>query len=164
MRTRPANPNDVRAIAALISDYAQRAEVLPRSAEEIRETLPDWIVGDQAGQVLACGSLLHYTPRLAEVRSLVVRNGSKRQGRGSAIVTALIAEARRQEIPTLFALTRVVSFFQKHGFAVSEREAFPEKIWRDCQLCAIRDNCDETAVVLHLADINHSASSERSES
>lgn len=163
MRIRPADPSDVRAIAALVNDYAQPSEVLPRSAEEIRETLPDWIVGEEAGQVLACGSLLHYTPRLAEVRSLVARNGSKRQGRGSAIVTALIAEARCQEIPTLFALTRIASFFQKHGFAVSEREAFPEKTWRDCRLCAIRDSCDKTVVVLHLANVDHPASREGSE-
>ena len=77
MNVRPATLADVPTIVTLVGDYARRGEVLPRSAEEIQETLADWVVGEKMGQVLACGSLLRYTPRLAEVRSLVVHGSAK---------------------------------------------------------------------------------------
>lgn len=63
---------------------------------------------------------------------------------------ALITLAQSRKVPTLFALTRVAPFFSKLDFSPSEKERFPEKIWRDCQLCPIQDNCDESAVVIHL--------------
>ncbi len=156
MNVRPATLADVPTIAGLVGDYARRGEVLPRSTEEIQETLDDWIVGEKMGQVLACGSLLRYTPRLAEVRSLVVHGGAKGNGLGSAVVRALIALAQRRNIPTLFALTRAAPFFQKLNFVPSKKELFPEKIWRDCQLCPIQECCDESAVVLCLADSDYS--------
>jgi amino-acid N-acetyltransferase len=155
MRVRPATPSDIPAIVALVGSYARRGEVLPRSDEEIRDTLADWVVGEKREQVLACGSLLRYTPRLAEVRSLVVQGNAKGNGLGSAVVKALISMAQRQNIPTLFALTRVEPFFFKLGFVPSQKELFPEKIWRDCQLCPIQEHCDESAVVLHLAEMDY---------
>lgn len=154
MVTRPATQADLPAIAALVDEHARRAEVLPRSAEEIRDSLADWIVAVENGELLACGSLLPYSPQLAEVRSLTVRDDAKGQGWGSAVVRTLIQQAQGRGIPTLFALTRAVPFFLKLGFSRSQREVFPEKIWRDCQLCPIRANCDESAVVLDLAGRN----------
>jgi N-acetylglutamate synthase-like GNAT family acetyltransferase len=53
-------------------------------------------------------------------------------------------------LATLFALTRAVSFFERLGFARCDRESFPEKIWRDCRLCRVRDRCDEQAVAIRL--------------
>jgi N-acetylglutamate synthase-like GNAT family acetyltransferase len=50
----------------------------------------------------------------------------------------------------LFALTRVVDFFQRFGFVETDRAMFPEKVWRDCRLCPLINRCDETAVVLSL--------------
>lgn len=151
MKIRTATPADVPAIAALVADYAGRGEVLPRSAAAIQETLDDWIVGENGCGLVACGSLLHYSANLAEVRSVAVADKARRQGWGSAVVGALIERAHTLKIPTLFALTRAVPFFQRMGFSLSHKGRFPEKIWRDCELCPIKDQCDETAVVLCLA-------------
>ncbi|HMP42359.1 MAG TPA: hypothetical protein PKA05_18420, partial [Roseiflexaceae bacterium] len=60
--------------------------------------------------------------------------------------------ARTRGFPTIFALTRAVGFFTKLGFVVTGNERFPEKVWRDCVLCPLRDRCDETAVVLELGN------------
>jgi argininosuccinate synthase len=125
--------------------------VLPRTAQSIRETLPDWLVGiDADRELVACVSLLYYSEVLAEVRSLAVADKVKGQGWGSSLVKAIIAQAKQKQIPTLFALTRVVPFFQKVGFTISSKELFPEKVWRDCHVCPLLHNCDETAVSLHL--------------
>ncbi|HEX6386093.1 MAG TPA: GNAT family N-acetyltransferase [Anaerolineae bacterium] len=148
---RAATPADIASILRLVNEHARRGELLPRTAVSIRDTLPDWLVGeDEEGCIVACVSLLFYTPTLAEVRSLAVDDRCKGQGWGSTIMAALIVEAQRRGVPTLFALTRAVRFFERAGFTVTDKEMFPEKVWRDCHICPIRHRCDETAVVLHL--------------
>lgn len=150
MKVRPATLADVPAIAVLVDSYAQRGQVLPRKVEEIQDTLSNWLVAEIEGQILACGSLLHYTPQLAEVRSLTVRESATGNGLGSAVLKELITLARDQKVPTLFALTRVAPLFIKQNFETNDKALFPEKIWKDCMLCPIQEDCDEIAVVLDL--------------
>ncbi|MBK8901309.1 MAG: argininosuccinate synthase [Anaerolineaceae bacterium] len=151
MNIRPAHTQDIPHILALLNEHVRRGDVLPRTAQSIHDTLPDWLVGiDADEELVACVSLLYYNAVLAEVRSLAVADKVKGQGWGRSIVKAIIAQAKLQQVPTLFALTRAVPFFQKMGFTISSRELFPEKVWRDCQVCPLLKNCDETAVVLHL--------------
>ena len=155
MKIRSAFESDVPTIARLVALHAQRGDVLPRGVEAIQKSLPDWLVAEHEGQVVACVSLLSYRHDLAEVRSLVVADEVKGQGIGRALVHALVTEAQRRSIPTLFALTRTVTFFERAGFELSTKERFPEKVWQDCHLCPIRDNCDETAMVLEIDQIPH---------
>ena len=150
IEVRRADLRDVPGIAALVAGYAERGDLLPRSAEEIASSLADWIVAVQDDAVRACGSLIRYTPVLSEVRSLAVSEGAKRNGLGLVIGRALIDEARIRDVHTLFALTRATGFFQKLGFELSLTEQFPEKVWRDCRMCPVQDRCDEVAVVMNL--------------
>jgi amino-acid N-acetyltransferase len=147
---RPATEDDVAAIVRIVAENARQGHLLPRSAENIRASLPTWLVAEVDGQVVGIGSLLAMTPALAEVRSLAVLPTFRSHGVGAAIVLRIAAEARRQHYPTLFALTRAVGFFQKLGFVVTGKERFPEKVWRDCVLCPLQQRCDETAVVMEL--------------
>lgn len=152
-----AKATDIPDILNLIEEHVQRGDLLPRSPQSVRETLDNWFIGkDKENEIVACVSLHRYTPALAEVRSLAVSDTVKGQGFGRTIVKALIAEATRRNIPTLFALTRVVPFFQKLGFQMTNKERFPEKVWRDCQACPVYDNCDETAVFMHLSPVQPS--------
>ncbi|MGB5059003.1 MAG: argininosuccinate synthase, partial [Candidatus Promineifilaceae bacterium] len=130
---------------------ARRGDLLPRSALSIRDTLHDWLVGVYPdGDIVACVSLFYYTPYLAEVRSLAVSDRVKGQGWGRTIVKEAVNEARHRNVPTLFALTRAVDFFQKVGFKITVKERFPQKVFRDCSICPLLEACDETAVVLEL--------------
>lgn len=157
MHIRAAKATDIPDILNLIEEHVQRGDLLPRSPQSVRETLDNWFIGkDKENEIVACVSLHRYTPALAEVRSLAVSDTVKGQGFGRTIVKALIAEATRRNIPTLFALTRVVPFFQKLGFQTTNKERFPEKVWRDCQACPVYDNCDETAVFMHLSPVQPS--------
>ena len=151
MNIRPARETDIPAILRLVSDHARRGDLLPRSALSIRDTLHDWLVGVYPdGDIVACVSLFYYTPYLAEVRSLAVSDRVKGQGWGRTIVKEAINEARHRNVPTLFALTRAVDFFQKVGFKITVKERFPQKVFRDCSICPLLEACDETAVVLEL--------------
>ena len=147
---RPATIADVPGIASLVLANAIQGKVLPRSAAAIEATLPNWIVASADDELLGCVSLLRYSTGLVEVRSLVV--GGRYQGLriGSRLMEALLREARRRQIPMLFALTRKVSFFERFDFELSERANFPEKVWHDCHQCPLIDACDETAMILDL--------------
>ncbi|HNS38987.1 MAG TPA: GNAT family N-acetyltransferase [Promineifilum sp.] len=153
MNIQPAHPEDVPGILALVNDHARRGDLLPRTAASIRDTLGDWLLAkDGAGEIVACVSLYPYSNVLAEVRSLAVRDGAKGTGWGSALLKEIILEARRRNYTTLFALTRAVHFFQRGGFHITDRERFPEKVWRDCSICPLLEHCDETAVEMILLE------------
>ena len=150
LEIRSARDSDVPGILGLINDHARRGNLLPRSPQSVYQGIHDWIVAEQTGRVWGCVSLLRYTSGLVEVRSLAVHDDVQGNGIGSKLVQELIAEARRREIPTLFALTRSVSFFQRCGFTVTDISIFPEKVFHDCRICPVRNRCDETAVILRL--------------
>jgi argininosuccinate synthase len=151
MNIRPARLEDVSGILFLVNEHARRGDLLPRTAASIRDTLTDWLIGkDETGEIVACVSLLVYSPVLAEVRSLAVADSVKGAGWGRTILKEILLEAQHRDIVTVFALTRAVKFFLNGGFHITTKDRFPEKVWGDCQMCPLRDHCDETAVVLHL--------------
>ncbi len=150
MRIRSARVEDIPTLYALVNEYARRGWLLPRSMEEIAATLSDWIVAEEGGRVVGCGSLVWMSPTLVEIRSLAVEEAYQGNGVGGAIVQALVERARSAGARTVFALTRAVSFFERLGFTVVERDRFPEKVWRDCMRCPLRERCDEVAVAFKL--------------
>jgi amino-acid N-acetyltransferase len=147
---RPACEADIPAIVAIVAENARQGHLLPRSAENIRASLPAWLVGEVGGRVVGIGSLLEMGPGLVEVRSLAVLPAYRSLGVGAAIVGALVEEARRRQESTVFALTRAVGFFERLGFKVTVKERFPQKVWRDCAICPLQHACDETAVAIEL--------------
>lgn len=147
---RPAVEADAALIANLVNANALQGKVLPRSLSSVQKTLDNWIVATAGDELLGCVSLLRYTSGLVEVRSLVVQERYRGLGIGSRLMKALLREAQSRQIPTLFALTRKVPFFERFGFTMTERHFFPEKVWLDCQQCPLVDRCDETAMVLDL--------------
>ena len=153
MNIRSAKAADIPGIFKLVAEYAARGDILPRSESQIRASIAEWIVGLEDAEIVACASLLDYTPELAEVRSLVVADRFKGQGWGAALLQLLIARAQQRGTPVLFALTRVEPFFIHAGFSPSDRNRFPEKIWRDCDQCPVKENCDEVAVELRLDEL-----------
>ncbi|MFT7586563.1 MAG: amino-acid N-acetyltransferase [Cellvibrionaceae bacterium] len=147
--TKPAE-SDIAGLTEMINEYAKRGDLLPRSEEHVRATLPDWLIGKDGDRVIAIGSLLMYGPKLAEVRSLAVSDEVQGTGTGRRLVAGLIEMAKEREVPRVFALTRAVNFFERVGFEITVKENFPEKVWNDCSICPIKDACDETAVQVYL--------------
>jgi amino-acid N-acetyltransferase len=134
-------------ISALVDLGVSEGQLLPRSPEMIAASIDDWVVAEDSERVIGIGSLLEMSSVLLEVRSLVVAPEYRKFGIGTKIVDGLVEEARARGVPTVFALTRAVAFFERRGFIVTDKENFPEKVWRDCIVCPVRFNCDEIAVV-----------------
>lgn len=144
---RKATLADAPAIADLVNTGQREGQLLPRSLESICASIDDWIVALDDERIIGAGSLVEMNPALAEVRSLVVAPAYRKFGIGAQIVHALCALARERNISTVFALTRAVLFFEKIGFHITEKENFPEKVWRDCSICPVQLACDEVAMV-----------------
>ncbi len=137
------------AIHDLLSVYARERLLLPRTMEEIYETLRDFFVCVLDGRVIGCGAL-HFWGDLAEVRSLAVAKEFKGQGVGRMIVEALVEDARRYHVREIFALTFQPGFFEKMGFKRTDKERFPHKIWNDCVKCPHFPDCGEVALMMGL--------------
>ena len=150
---RPATVHDVPAIQRIINSHAELGKMLFKSLAQLYESLRDFAVYEQDGQVVACVGLTIIWADLAEVRSLAVDEGHHGRGIGRRLVQWCCDEARRLHIRKLMALTYEQAFFAKLGFVVVEKEHLPLKVWSDCVRCPKREGCDEIAMVRVLEDV-----------
>ena len=150
MNVRKAILADIEEIYDLVDYYAERGLILPRSRHSIFESLRDFMVAEQDGQIVGTGALTLAWDGLAEVRALTVSPQHLRSGVGLQLVEAIKTEASQLGISKLFVLTYHPDFFTTAGFKEISKEALPHKVWRDCINCSKFPNCDETAMTLDL--------------
>jgi amino-acid N-acetyltransferase len=147
VQVRRARLADVPAIERLVARFAGRGEILPRSTEELYQTVREWMLAERDGHILGCGGLVVLWADMAEIRSLVVDPEHQGGGIGRELVAGLLLQAMELEIPQVIALTRKPAFFHKQGFRVVPRESLPRKIWKDCVRCRKFVGCDEVAML-----------------
>lgn len=149
---RPAIESDIEGILAIVNVYARLNLMLPRTPEQIRRVLTGFLVAEDDGCVVGCGSNVSLTPELTELRSLAVAPEYRSTGLGKRLVEALVAKARADGFEQICALTLAESFFSRMGFATVDRWAIPPKIWHECIYCPKFDACDEIAVLMNLKE------------
>lgn len=143
-----AHLQDARNIFDLVNSLSGDGTLLQRSYAEICENIRDFTVAETSeGEFLGCGALHLYGPHLAEVRSIVLRPEAKGKGAGGSLLRALIKEAEEHAVLSVCLFTRIPDFFEHFGFRVAERNAMPDKIYKDCQTCPRLYACDEVAMV-----------------
>jgi amino-acid N-acetyltransferase len=144
---RKATFKDVEAIHKIVNDYAIEGVMLSRARNTIYETLREYILAEQDGELVGLGALHLVWDELAEIRSLAVVPASVKTGVGREIVERLTQEARELGVKTVFALTYQPGFFAKLGFHQVEKETLSPKVWKECINCPKFPHCDEIAVV-----------------
>jgi amino-acid N-acetyltransferase len=147
---RKARISDVRDIQTLVNHYAQQGEMLPRSLNELYESIRDFYVYEDNDEIIGVCALHINWEDLAEIRSLAVREEKGNKGVGSKLAQACLEEARQLSIPRVFALTYRPEFFRKLGFKGVDKALLPQKVWQDCLKCVKFPECDEEAVILEL--------------
>jgi amino-acid N-acetyltransferase len=147
---RKAQICDVKEIQKLLITFANRGDMLSRSLSEIYESLRDFYVFEDGGNILGAAALHIVWDDLAEVRSVAVVEDSGRKGIGSKLVQACITEAREIGLKRIFCLTYKPEFFSKHGFHLVDKSELPHKVWGDCIKCVKFPDCDENAMILDL--------------
>ncbi len=146
---RKAKIRDIPQIYDLLSDFGKKGFLLARPLSKLYDDIRDFFVymdsSDQ--QVLGCCALQICWEHLAEVRSLAVHPDHWGKNIGTALLTAVFADAEAFAIREVFTLTYNVEFFEKFGFSEIDRAALPLKIWADCITCVKFPDCDETAMM-----------------
>ena len=138
--------SDVPGMLRLINDYAAQTIMLPRTELELCESLRDFLVAVEDGELVGCGALHFYTEHMAELRSLAVAPDHTRSGLGQSLVRQLLEQARQFGVDVVFVFTYVPGFFEKIGFQWVDRSALPLKAWKDCRRCPKFHACDEVAL------------------
>ena len=149
-RVRDATVDDVDAIHSMMESYTANGVLLPRSKDEIRDSLMKFSVIEYDNETVGCAALEIFTSELCEVRSLVVADHMSRSGFGRILVEELIEKARTLGLKRIMALTYVPEFFHRLGFRTVPKEIFPEKVWGVCIWCHKFNDCDEIAVTKDL--------------
>ena len=148
MYARNATLPDAFAIEQLIQVHVGDGTLLPRTLAEICENIRDFVVVEDDGEIVGCGALHLYGMHLAEVRSITIGSKAKGKGAGRILIDALLAEANRQSVTCVCLFTRIPGFFGKLGFQIAEKEALPDKLYKDCLKCPRQHACDEIAMYM----------------
>jgi amino-acid N-acetyltransferase len=113
---RRARTADVKAILRLIDLYAPARQLLAKPAVTLYEDIQEFLVAEQAGEVVGCGALHVMWEDLAEIRTIAVDPEWHGHGIGHRLATGLLDTARRIGVERVFVLTFEVDFFARHGF------------------------------------------------
>lgn len=148
---RKATLMDVKAIQSLVNQYADSGQMLPRTLNELYEHLRDFHVYEDNGSLIGACALHVSWDRLAEIRSLAVRQDRAKRGIGAELVRQCLAEAAELLVERVFVLTYQAGFFRKLGFAEVDKKELPHKIWTDCLNCIKFPDCDESALIFTVA-------------
>ena len=81
---RHAQPADAPAIHALLETYVREGRLLPRTLEQVYQSIRDFVVAVDGETIIGCGALRIYTESLAEVGALAVARAWQGRPRWSA--------------------------------------------------------------------------------
>lgn len=150
---RKAKLTDVKAIQALVNQYAGAGLMLPRTLNELYEHLRDFHVYEEQGAIVGVAALHVSWEGVAEIRSLAVSQDKVKRGIGGELVRQCLAEAAQLQAERVFVLTYQTGFFKKLGFHDIDKKELPHKVWTDCLNCVKFPNCDESALIVTIAPV-----------
>ncbi len=142
-----ARLGDVEEMKGILDEFAREGVLLARSRLDLYETIRDFVVARDHGELVGLAALHICWIDLGEVRSLAVRKDLQGKGIGRSLVEACLDEARRLGLRRVFALTYRPGFFARLGFREVEKSELPHKVWQDCIHCIHFPECDEVAVM-----------------
>ena len=155
---RKATVRDVARMLELINGYAKEQVMLPRSPLAMYETLRDFQVLEEDGEVVGCGGVHVVWGDMAELRSIAVHRKCKGKGYGrAASARGCIEDAReRSGVPTPSTPSPTYrASSRSSASAKSSTASLPHKVFGDCLNCPKFNACDEIAMLRHLVDPEH---------
>ena len=119
---RRAAAQDIDAILSLIDANTDR--LVPRERDELRQLIDSFWVAEEDGDIVGCCCLEVYSPKIAELRSLAVRESHRRRGIGAQLTAAAVEEANRRGIPQVLVVTSNREFFERLNFGSCLNEKY----------------------------------------
>jgi len=122
---------DITFIHRMIDNYTLDGRLLAKAQVSLYEDVQEFWVAEQGGSVIGCGALHVMWQDLAEVRTLAVDPDHLRQGVGSAILGALLEQARELGVERVFCLTFETEFFGRFGFQEIEGAPVDHRVFEE---------------------------------
>lgn len=136
---------------ALVQTEVDSGTILLRTEDEMATTIRSYTCVSVDGELAGFTALHIHSPKLAEVRSLVVHENFRGLKLGQKLVEACKTEAKSLELEQILSLTYAKGFFESLGFVEINKEDLPEhKIWADCIRCKHFPICDEVALIYNI--------------
>lgn len=143
-----ATLQDIPAMQKLVADEVASGVILARSDDELATNIRSYVLAKEAGYLVGYTALHVHSPRMAEIRSLIVDPDFRGQSIGQKMVTFMLEEAEALGVEEVLVLTYVADFFRKLGFEEIDKESIPEqKIWTDCIKCIHFPVCNEVSLI-----------------
>jgi amino-acid N-acetyltransferase len=144
-----AKLGDIPAMQTLVAEKVKDGTILNRSEDEVATNIRSYVLAKDGEKVVGYTALHIHSPRLAEIRSLIVDEAYRGQHIGKRMVEFTLEEAKALGVgEDVLVLTYLPEFFEKLGFSEINKEVIPEhKIWADCIKCIHFPVCNEVALV-----------------
>ena len=142
---------DIPAMQKLVEPSVVSGVILYRSDNEIANAVRSYFLALKNGELVGFCALHIHTTELAEIRSLIVKEGFRGEGIGRALVEGAIEEGRKLGLSEILTLTYEAEFFKRIGFSEIPKTSIPEqKIWADCIRCKLFPICNEVSLIKKL--------------
>jgi len=144
-----ATLSDIPAMREMVASEIREGVILDRSEDEVATNIRSYVLAKEGEKLVGYTALHIHSPRLAEIRSLVVDQAYRGKKIGHRLVEYALEEAKQLGVTEdVLVLTYVPQFFEKIGFNEINKELIPEhKIWADCIKCIHFPVCNEVALV-----------------
>ena len=151
MKLVKATLKDIPDMLDLVAEEVKSGVILDRNAEEIATNIRSYVLAKEGERLVGYTALHVHSPRLAEIRSLIVDEAFRGRSVGKDMVLFALDEARGLGLQEILVLTYVPQFFLKMGFEEIAKESIPEqKIWADCIKCIHFPVCNEVSLMYHI--------------
>jgi amino-acid N-acetyltransferase len=125
--TRLATIDDIGGILELIQPLEQSGILVKRAREDLEIHIQSFVVMERDGTILACAALHPYPEnKVGELACLAVAPDYRGSDRGEQLLTAIVHQARKQKLNTLYVLTtQTTHWFLEQGFVAAEVADLP---------------------------------------
>jgi len=143
-----AKLSDIKLMQELVLPEVEAGVILNRSDDEIATNIRSYTLCFYDSELVGFSALHIHTQYLAEIRSLIVKDGYRGKSIGRNLVQKCLDEAISLELQKVLSLTYQQEFFEKLGFVEIPKESLPEhKIWTDCIKCKHFPICNEVSLI-----------------
>ncbi len=145
---RKATLYDIPAMQALVEDEVKSGVILRRSDDEVATNIRSYTLVFKKQELIGYAALHIHSPKLAEIRSLIVDESARGLGAGKKLVEYCKQEAKNLGVKEILVLTYIADFFKKLGFQEIAKDEIPNhKIWADCIKCIHFPVCNEISLL-----------------
>lgn len=139
---------DIPQMQLLVAPEIESGVILLRTDDEIATNIRSYTLAMDGDKLVGFCALHLHSPKLAEIRSMIIDSEYRGKNIGSELVSTVCQEGSLLGLKEVLALTYQKHFFERLGFIEIPKESIPEhKIWADCIKCKLFPVCNEVSLI-----------------